>query len=274
MELKEIKANKEAIIKAKKNSIKSWVVNDFKPLRIKGLTNKELPNDSDEVIFRQIVANSYYWMDSHDDVHVDGVFTKSIKERGKYIGHFHDHMMRLDCKVGDTESIEEKIMSWADLGISKAGNTTVLLAVSKIKKDYNKSIFEQYKEGQITQHSVGMQYIKMALAMNDESEVEEFKVWNQYIGQLGNSEKAIEKGYFWVIQEAKLFEYSAVVMGSNELTPTKEESNLEGEIKNRFGEVKNLDQLCNLIALESEAAQKALQEKQAATKKSIYSLLK
>jgi hypothetical protein len=49
-------------------------------------TNKALFTDYKDdptsgVIKRSIVANTYNWMDSHDDVHVGNTFLKSINER-------------------------------------------------------------------------------------------------------------------------------------------------------------------------------------------------
>tara|TARA_R110000796_G_scaffold182986_1_gene299474 strand:- start:192 stop:557 length:366 start_codon:yes stop_codon:yes gene_type:complete len=89
-------------------------------------------------------------------------------------------------------------------------------------KEYNSKVFNEYKSGRITQHSVGMQYVKMDLAVNDEEYEEEYKVWKDNIDNLGNSEQANEKGYFWFVREAKLIEISAVLLGSNSLTPTLE----------------------------------------------------
>jgi hypothetical protein len=67
-----------------------------------------------------------------------------------------------------------------------------------------------------------MRYIKLDLAVNDEDYKEEYAEWNKYINEIGNKEEAEELGYFWAVKEAVLIEISAVLMGSNELTPTIE----------------------------------------------------
>jgi hypothetical protein len=151
-----------------------------------------------------------------------GVFTKSIKERQNKIFHLHDHKFELTAKVGEPKNIYEKEMLWSDFGVDKAGSTTALLMDSEILKDYNNKIFNSYKNGQIDQHSVGMQYVKIDLAVNDEDYEEEYKVWQDNIENIGNKELAEEKGYFWLVREAKLIEISAVLLGSNTLTPTLE----------------------------------------------------
>ena len=72
-----------------------------------------------------------------------------------------------------------------------------------------------------------MYYVKVELAVNDAEEIEEYKVWNQYINDIGNKELAEENGYFWAVKEAKLIEISAVLEGSNSLTPTIEAKDIE-----------------------------------------------
>jgi hypothetical protein len=74
----------------------------------------------------------------------------------------------------------------------------------------------------VKNHSVGMQYVKLFLAVNDERYEEEFKVWEKYINLAVNKEVAIEYGYFWAVTEAKVIEGSAVPIGSNTYTPTQE----------------------------------------------------
>jgi len=193
------------------------------------ITNKDYNYDNEDdlssgSIKRVIVGNTYNWMDSHDDVHMDGLFTKSVSENKQKIMHLHDHLYQLTAKVGKPLDIFEQKLNWTDLGINKSGVTTALLMKSDIRKLYNEFIFDQYLTKQINQHSVGMQYVKIFLAVNDPEYKEEYATWNNYISRVANSEKAFEKGYFWAVTEAKLIEISAVIAGSNELTPTFEPS--------------------------------------------------
>lgn len=176
-----------------------------------------------ECLTVKIVGNTYNWLDSHGDVHVEGCFTKSIKENLDKIYHLDNHKHSFSDIVGKFESIEEMPVKWLDLGVSKSGNTICLVGTSEVEEDYNCKVFEAYKENKINQHSVGMQYIKMDLAVNstDINAKEEKATWDKYYPLLGNPEKADEEGYFWVVKEAKLLEISALLWdGSNSLTPT------------------------------------------------------
>jgi hypothetical protein len=215
--------NKSDLIEMKRSTLKFGdiaITPDVDKVQTKGLiTNYE---DKGDVITRSVIANTYNWLDSHGDVHVGNTFAKTINEREDKIFHLHDHKHEVTAKVGRTKSLKEVEVLWKDLGVEKAGTTTVLMAESEIDKSLNDKVFNLYSKNEIDQHSVGMIYQKLALAVNDEDYEEEYKVWKAYIDKLGNPEKAEEQGYFWAVSEAKLVEYSAVLMGSNELTPTIE----------------------------------------------------
>lgn len=178
--------------------------------------------DTDDVIRRTIIGNTYNWLDHHDDVHIEGIFTKSIQEN-KRILHLHDHLQMVGAKVGIPVNIYEEKALWTDLGVSRLGQTTCLCMDSDIKKYLNESIFYQYKNGEIDQHSVGMQYVKIAMCFNsqDAAYKEDYANWLKYFPLVGNPEKALEHGYFFAVIEAKLKEISAVTEGSNEITPVK-----------------------------------------------------
>lgn len=181
-------------------------------------------DEENGMIKRTVIGNTYGWMDSHNDVHIPGIFTKTIQEN-KNIAHLHDHVFQLDYKVGEPQKIYEQSMPWRQLGVDKKGNTTCLLMDTEILKVYNPYIFEQYLKKKIKQHSVGMQYVKLFLCVDDEDYKEEFANWNTYIDYVANEDTAIENGYFWAVTEAKLREISCVIAGSNSLTGTIEPSN-------------------------------------------------
>lgn len=213
--------NKRELIDMKKSAVKQWVTTPalFVPkkelLVVKDLNGNQ---DTEDTVYRTIIGNTYNWMDSHDDAHKNNLFAQSIKDRGNRIWHRHDHVNQLTAKVGKFSNVYEQVLNWTDVGVNRVGQTMSLLADSAIRKAYNNTIFDMYRDGEIDQHSVGMQYDKLLLAVNNPENKEEFETWNKYIGTLGNPEKAIERGFFWLIVQAKLIEISCVTEGSNELT--------------------------------------------------------
>lgn len=215
-------ANKAELIRMKKSAVKftePFSITESSNV-VKDLYTNHKDNVQSGIITRTIIGNTYNWMDSVNDVLLPGVFSKSIQENADKIFHLHDHEFKTTSKVGKPTRFYEKSLLWADLGINKIGSTTALFMDSDIIKAYNEKIFNQYLNKEINQHSVGMQYVLIDLAINDSEEKAEYAVWTKYIDQIGNKEKAIEDGYFWAVKEGKLYEISAVLAGANELTPT------------------------------------------------------
>jgi hypothetical protein len=226
-------ANKEAIITQKKAVVKNADAVQFEPITmnsdltaIKGL-KPVYENDKEAgILKRTILANTYWWMDSHDDVHIGrgegdkGIFTESIQGKSSRIPPIDQHNYSLDGKMGKTITLSEEMISWRELGLGKTGMTEGLFAVAEIHKNMNERRYNDYLNNEIDQHSVGMQYQDIELAVNDQEEFpKEFKVWQKYINKIGNRSRAEGKGLFFAVSKAKLVEYSAVIAGSNELTP-------------------------------------------------------
>lgn len=225
-------SNKEDIIELKKSELKEC--DSFSGLYTDSTVSKAadssaVSKDTNTEINRTIVGNTYYWMDSHEDVHVTNCFGNSIKQRGvSKIQHLHDHVHQLDARVGKFSDVYEKQVPWTLLGVQKEGTTEALLGDTTIKRSLNKTIFDQYKDGEIDQHSVGMFYVTVKLAMNDPNHKEAYAEWLKVYPLLGNPEKAQQNGFFWIVYEAKLREISCVIAGSNEITPTLEQQTKDG----------------------------------------------
>ena len=189
-------------------------------------TTKELSVenlDSLNEITASVVMNTTNVIDSHLDLHIEGIWNKTLKEN-KMLLHLQEHQMKFDSIISDGVDLKAKVenTTFKALGYNLEGNTQALVFVSKIKKDRNEFMFEQYGKGYVKNHSVGMRYVKLLLAVNDEGNVAEFEAWEKYYPLVANKDVADNKGYFWIVKEAKLIEGSAVPIGSNSYTPTIE----------------------------------------------------
>lgn len=182
------------------------------------------------VLKRTIVANTYWWQDSHDDVHLGkgdegeegtAIFSESIKGRASKIFPMDQHKWDLDAKMGRTINLYESGISWRQLGVGRTGMTEALFADVEIMRSKNERRYNDYLNNEIDQHSVGMRYQDIQLAVDDSEEYpNEYKVWQKFIAKIGNRSYTESKGYFFAVGKAQLREYSAVIAGSNELTPT------------------------------------------------------
>ena len=223
--------NKKSIIAQKKAVMKqadalSILYYDTKTEAIKA-NNSFTPEDNKFNV--KVVINTTNLMDSHDDVHIKGLWNKSLKEN-KMIMHLQEHKMTFDSIISDGKDLKAftKMFTWKDLGFKYKGETQALIFDSTVKKERNEFMFGQYSKGFVKNHSVGMRYVQLELAANDDRYEDEYKVWEQYIDTIANKELAEEKGYFWAIREAKVIEGSAVPIGSNTATPTLD-NNVKGE---------------------------------------------
>jgi hypothetical protein len=165
-----------------------------------------------------LVINTTNILDSHGDVHIDGIWTKTLSEsRDLYL--LREHQLKFEGVISDEVKASAKRMAWKDLGFPFEGNTQALIFKAIIRKKRNEYMFDQYASRYVKNHSVGMQYVKMYLCINDENYSEHKAMWDKYIGKVVNPEAAEARGYFWAVTEAKLVEGSAVLVGSNYATP-------------------------------------------------------
>lgn len=177
----------------------------------------------------KVVINTTNFLDSHGDVHIDGIWNKSIKDNPTKL-HLQEHQRDFDKVISDNAVASVKSMSWDKLGLTYEGKTQALIFDSTIDKNRNEFMLNQYKNGWVKNHSVGMRYVSLHLCLNSEAEwdKEEKENWDKYYSVIANKEIADERGYFWAVTEAKIIEGSAVVMGSNTSTPTLEIKNEAG----------------------------------------------
>ena len=214
-------ANKATLIAQKKAEMKRADSIGFAGSGLMGVVKQQGEN-KDEIRVKAVI-NTTNIMDSHDDVHLDGLWNKSLKEN-KMIMHLQEHEMKFDKVISDGADLDVTVQefTWKELGYPYEGKTQALVFDSTVKIDRNPFMFKQYLNGRVKNHSVGMRYVKLELAVNDEDYKEEFAVWNKYIDIVANREDAEKQGYFWAVQEAKVIEGSAVPIGSNQATPTLE----------------------------------------------------
>jgi hypothetical protein len=190
------------------------------------INTSELLN-KDELLVK-VVINTTNLLDSHCDVHMKGLWKKSLKESGKSVLHLQTHKEGFEYIIADGMDGEIKAyvqtMSWKELGFNYKGDTEALVFESVVKKARNPFMFDQYAKGYVKFHSVGMGYVKVLMCINSEEKYyrEEKENWDAYYDEVANKEAADERGYFWAVTEGKVIEGSAVVRGSNFVTPTLE----------------------------------------------------
>jgi hypothetical protein len=186
------------------------------------MVDGELPVD--------IVANMSGWCDSYMDVMIKDNWNKSINDVGasgqKLVYHLKNHgtyyQYTTDAIIGKNPVLYTQMTDLSQFAFkSDIKKAQALMMKSVVCKDYDEKCYCLYRDKQIMQHSIGLQYIKIYLCLDstEEDDVMYKENWDKYYPQVINKEKVDNKGYFWAVTEAKILEVSAVLFGANELTP-------------------------------------------------------
>lgn len=227
-----LKENSSTIISLKKAQIYKSI---DKGISVKcRAINLKKDNNSFKEYFKDDKLDSYYIainttkvLDSHGDLHVNGIWNRTAKNQNRKNYLVDSHEMSMLTTIVRKENVEilVKEMPFSLLGYNYEGTTEAL--IYKIPKD--KIIMPLAKEwlesNDSIEASVRMQYSNIELAMNsDEKEDEVFKKnYDTFKSQIANKEDyEAENGditHFWVVKEAKnIGEGSLVLKGSNSVT--------------------------------------------------------
>jgi hypothetical protein len=104
-------------------------------------------------------------MDSHKDVHIPGIWKKALhKTKSLYL--LQEHSMTFKGIITDKVNAYTKTLTWKQLGLDAPGETQALIFEATIPKSRNEFMFNQYKDGLVKNHSVGMKYVQIEMAIN------------------------------------------------------------------------------------------------------------
>lgn len=229
------------------------------PYAVKGNHGESKVEVNNEARTVDVIANTYYYLDSYGDVLVEGCCTKSITERGPKssmpgkIKHLSNH--DLTEGIGRIELLEE----------TEINNMTVLRANSWMSETTaGEETLIKYTEGIIDQHSIGFNYMDLEWL---DQESEEFE---KMLAKLINPDDAVKYGGMWVVKEIRLFEFSSLDgFGANRLTPFLgvKTDNVQVQYSNL---ITKLDALH--VAMRSGGEKETLQLQELQIKQMIYEL--
>lgn len=223
---KELRENNEIFIASKKSliqkSCEKGISVTCKSLDLLKFTD-QLKGIKIDDNFYYIAVNSTRILDSHDDLHIDGIWKKSIKEQQGKNYLVVDHDLAIKSVVVRKEHIEmfTAKIPFSLIGKPYEGETEAL--IYKVAKDKIKdeTIKEWLESGDSIEGSVRMQYVTVLLAMdsNDPEDETEKKNYDDFYPLIANKDDFDYIYYFYIIKEAKnVKESSLVVFGSNSST--------------------------------------------------------
>lgn len=176
-------------------------------------------NVNSDIIEVKAVINTTNVIDSHLDLHMASTWNKTVEDN-PYSYHLKQHEGVFESILSNKARSFNEDMNFRDLGLDIDFKTVANINQFILKKADNPLMFKQYADGNVLQHSVGMFYVNIELAMYDEDSEKNMAFFEMAKSNAVNPEIADEHGYVWVVTEAKKREGSAVVFGSNSITPT------------------------------------------------------
>lgn len=170
------------------------------------------------------VINTTNYLDSHNDVHADGLWTKSAAEQVGKTLWITNHLLEIGSEIAYEKDVNIMVqdMTFKALGYDSSMSTQALIFEVEKSAIVNDRVKDRIEKNIPTQHSIRMQYVNVMFAMDsDDDEDKEYKAtYDKYIDKVANKDRARSQAYFWVVTEAKIVsEGSSVIQGSNDITP-------------------------------------------------------
>lgn len=208
--------------------------------------------------FYYIAVNTTRILDSHDDLHLDNIWNKSIKEQQGKTYLVMDHELEIDKVVVRKEHVEMFVakIPFALLGKSYEGDTQALIYKVPKSQVKNQTVKEWLDSGDEIEGSVRMQYVTFVLCMdsNDPDDATAKQNYDTYYPLIANKDEYDYIYYFFAIKEAKnVKESSLVVFGSNSTT---------GQINNTKEKIEPLQNTLEKEepSIDTQNAEKALKQ--------------
>lgn len=228
-----IQTNKSDLIKLKKMKMK-YTDKSFSNAYKSSFTPK-INVDSDKIMVKAVI-NSTNYIDAHDDLHLAPIWNKTVKDNPTTY-HLENHKQSFDGILSSKALNSIQDFSFKDLGFDSEMNTRGLVSDFILERKNNPLIFDMYANGEVKQHSVGMQYVDIDLIYAFDDDEQSQKDLEDVLQYAANPEVGKDLGYVFVVKQAKRIEGSAVLFGSNPITPTLEVKNYEPLIEKSTQEI-------------------------------------
>ena len=218
-----IRKNLSDILTIKRAEYKTKSEPILRPELIKEFT----PNIEDitsEFMSVKTVINSTNIIDSHKDLHLADIWNKTVKDN-PFSHHLKQHEAKFESVISKKARSYNEKSNFNQIGLDVDFETTLNINEFVLERSKMPFMFDAYKNGDVEQHSVGMMYVNIDIAYYDEESQKNMDFFEEMKKFAVNPEVADEYGYFFVVYEAKKREGSAVVFGSNSVTPTLEVKN-------------------------------------------------
>lgn len=171
------------------------------------------------------VINTIGYLDSHNDLHVNGIWNKSAAEQIGKVHYVADHKIGVQTLIAHKSMVNIMVQDipWSAVGYSYSGNTQALIFEIEEKNLMHEKAKQLLNAGLPIENSVRMQYVNVVLCLDSaEKEDAEFRAnYDKYYPLIANKDEFEKIRYFYAVIEAKIVQESSMVLeGSNSATRT------------------------------------------------------
>jgi len=178
------------------------------------------------------IINTIGYLDSHNDLHVNGIWNKSAAEQVGKVHYVADHVIGVQNLIAHKSHVNIMVedISWSSVGYNYPGTTQALVFEIEEKNLMHEKAQQLLEKNLPVENSVRMQYVNIVLCLDSSAkEDEEFRAnYNKYHPLIANKDEFEEIRYFYAVLEAKIVgEGSMVLEGSNSATRTLSTKDIE-----------------------------------------------
>lgn len=220
-----LKANEAKLISLKKAQVyKSCEKGQIGFLNIEKVNGAFKADFAREGFVYPVISTTRY-MDSHKDVHFDGCFRQTASDQQGKVMYALDHKLEYDSILAWPKDVTMYVKSipWSMVGKGYDGNTEALVfEIPKsafTREDVLRAIENKSND---FENSIRMMYTKITLGIDssDKDLAQNKTYWDSRIAMIANKEQALENGYFWGVDDLKIYKEGSLVVagGSNDAT--------------------------------------------------------
>jgi hypothetical protein len=171
------------------------------------------------------IISTPIYIDSHQDVHFDGCFNKTVVEQNGKVKYILDHSNTYENVLAWSKDVNMlvKQVPWGTVGKQYSGNTEALVfEISKDKFTRKDVLADIENKVEDFENSISMIYYKIVLGMesDDKAHRAERDYYERRKGEIVNSEELDETPFFWGVEELGIYKEGSLVVagGSNDAT--------------------------------------------------------
>lgn len=224
---KHLKTNEDALISIKKAEIyESCKKGQLSFISAeKAFEGVEIKNFRAKEGFIYPIISTTNYMDSHNDVHFNGCFNKTLREQQGKVMYILDHSLNYDNILAWAKDVRmfKSNIDWSLVGKDYEGETEALVfEIDKSKVRRKDVLMDIENKVADFENSIRMVYHKIKLAINSTNPdyAENKAYFDAKIDLIANKEKVDEIGYFWGVEELGIYKEGSLVVagGSNDAT--------------------------------------------------------